>query len=211
MSSMMKTRCCAQTSTSFSRTANDMVAPVGLWWSGTVYSSLGCLPCCREPLQRLLHPIGEGLVLAQVDLDHLAQVAANRPQRAGEVRPLDDDDVAGVEEGVAHRVDAAGAAVGQQEVLVTELDALNAPLPVGQHLPQVLEPEDAPVAQRRLGRRLKHAVDRRLQPRNRQRVRVRDAAAQVDGRRVFRGREGDGPALCPCLRRAYGRQHGSGR
>ena len=158
-------------------------------------------------MQRLLHPVGVAVVLAQVGLHDLAQVPANGPQRAREVWPLDDADVAGVEEGVAHRVDAAGAPVRDEEVLDAELHALDPPLPVGQHLPQVLEAEDAAVAEGRLGGGLEDAVDGRLQAGRRQRVRVRNAAAQVDGGLVLRRREGDGPPLCTGLGRADGGQH----
>ena len=59
--------------------------------------------------------------------------------------------------------------------------ALNVSLPFGHNLPQLLEAEDAAVPQCQFRRLVEDLVDGRLQSLDRQRSRVRDAAAQVDG------------------------------
>ena len=65
-----------------------------------------CPPALRrQPFQGLVHALGEGVILAQVHLDDLAQVPSHRPKRAREIWPLGDAHVARVQERIAHSVD----------------------------------------------------------------------------------------------------------
>ena len=103
---------------------------------------------CLDLVGSSIHTSGKVAVVSQLRFNDLAEMPADGPKGASEVRLLCDHDIARVQEGIADGIYASGAAVGQQEVIHFKRNALNAPLAACQNLAEIIKAKDSTVAER---------------------------------------------------------------